>query len=158
MAEFIEHRIRTWLVTADIGLIFRDYIQGRAAGFISVGSWSKSLAWKFSTPAQEENPFEAFQEAEKPAFRVTAEHSLAKRPMRYSDAVAASFNGQITLDIWDMEQYRIANIVCKNAPGPKAQVRLVLDQLTQMDPAAKVDIKKSLPGFSIPEKAGRRTP
>lgn len=120
MAKVVEHRIRTRLPTADIGITFRDHIQQRAPGAIGL-TWSRKLAWRFSTPAETENPFAAIERSDEPEFRVVAHFGLRKRPLMASDAQVAAWDGSILLQVWDNGPYRMARISCLNGPGPKAQ-------------------------------------
>lgn len=138
----VEHTIHTKLSTADIGLTFRDYIQERPQGAIAV-MWARKLSWRFSTPAEDSNPFATIERSDEPSFRVVAHHSLRKRPLLANDAQVAAWDGSISLDVWDKVQYRLAVIRCLNGPGPKAAVRLVLDQLKVADPGAEIKVSRS---------------
>lgn len=142
MVTVVEHRIRTKLSTADIGIAFRDYIPQRAPGAIGF-TWSRKLAWRFSTPTEDANPFAAIERQDAPEFRVAAHFSLRKRPILANDAQVAAWDGSISLDVWEKESYRIALISCLDGPGPKAQVRLVLDQLKTADPAAEIEVSRT---------------
>lgn len=89
MVTVVEHRIRTKLSTADIGIAFRDYIPQRAPGAIGF-TWSRKLAWRFSTPTEDANPFAAIERQDAPEFRVAAHFSLRKRPILANDAQVAA--------------------------------------------------------------------
>lgn len=140
MTKFNEYSIRTSLSTKEIATTFRDYIQGRSPGFTGA-TWSRKLAWSFSTPAEENNPFAEIENKDRPAFRVSADHRLAKKPLFMTDAQVASWDGSITLEIYEEDTFRIARIHSWTGPGHKAQVKLVLDQITAVDSSAEVNAR-----------------
>lgn len=138
MAKRAQYQIQTKLPTTEIATIFRDRIQSRPSGFFGF-TWSRKVAWRFSTPPEEDNPFAEIDNSDKPAFRVLAHHSLAKRPILANDAQVATWDGFISLDIWDKDSYRLVLITCQPGPAPKAHVGLVLEQLKTKDSTAEVN-------------------
>lgn len=141
MVRLAVYEIRTKLPTNDVARIFRDRVRERPSGPIGL-AWSRKVAWRFMSVPDDDDPFSAMDGSKKPAFRAIAHHSLAKRPFLATDGQVAMWEGDISLDIWDNESYRLVRMACISAPAPKAHVTLVVNGIRGQDPQAQVQTGK----------------